>query len=739
MSAAASVVAVGVGTFLLVVAPASASTPIYNFSTLPSTTAAGAHPDVDFSFEVGNRQSDLSPCGCARDSRNVIVHLPTGLIGSTSATPKCTIAQFSANQCPVDSQLGVTEDKFSLQAGEGVHGLANIGSFIAPVFNLVPPPTQPALLGFEAGYVDAPIFIDVSARTNSDYGVDATVSNIDHTAPLHSSQTVIWGVPAAPVHNYLRFRFEEVHPAELVLGSQLCSPNGTEATGNPADAYQWCLNGTILGPVGNANSSAYPEGVPSNSPETPFFQNPTTCGLTSLETSLNILSYDGGESEAGSTWPATTECSQLTFNPSQAIEPTTTAADSPSGAEFRLTIPQFESPSVPSPSELKAAAVTFPEGFSLAPNTVNGKTTCSDAQARFGTTEEAQCPEDSKIATISVETPVLPGVLPGAVYLGEPKPGNRFRLILSFNGFGVHVKLPGTATPNPLTGQIVFNFQNLPQAPFAFFNMHIFGSERGPLDTPTQCGSYEVKSEWTPWDSALADQTSRQFFTIDEGPGGAPCPNGPRPFKPGFQAASASNTAAAHTAFSLDLTRQDGEQNLSSLKLTTPPGFSATLKGVSYCPAGSYRQPPPSNPTPASPSRPAPAAPPPASSAKSPQAPAPAPTPSTCPARSTWPAPTRALPSAFVFITPAVSAGYDLGNVVVREGLKSTPKPPRSRPPAPRCRRSSAASPCACARSWSTSTAPASPSTRPTATPSRSPPRSSATKARYLTPRPTSR
>ena len=91
-------------------------------------------------------------------------------------------------------------------------------------------------------------------------------------------------------------------------------------------------------------------------------------------------------------------------------------------------------------------------------------------------------------------------------------------------------------------------------------------------------------SEWTPWDSALSYQTSRQFFTIDEGPNGAPCPSGPRPFHPGFQAASAANTAAAHTAFSLDLTREDGEQNLAALNLTTPPGFTATLKGVSYCP-----------------------------------------------------------------------------------------------------------------------------------------------------------
>jgi hypothetical protein len=661
---------------------AHASIPIYAFNTQPSSTQAGAHPDISFSFEVGNRQQAPSPCGCLHDSRTVTVHLPTGLIGNTSATPKCTVAQFASRQCPTDSQLGVEEAKFSDSQGE-TSGLGT-GSFLAPVYNLVPPPEEPALLGFEAGYVNAPIFIDISARTNSDYGVDSTVYNIDHFTPLHSSRTIIWGVPAAPIHDYLRFALGQRSPESLGLTTQLCSATGTPATDDPASAYQFCNNsGEVVGPVARyagetayeeeEGKETYPHGIPSNSPETPFFQNPTTCGESSLLTSLDILGYEGETSEADSPYPATTECSQLSFNPSQAIEPTTATADSPSGAEFRLTVPQFESPSVPSPSELKAAVVTLPEGFSLAPNVTNGKTTCSDAEAKFGTTEEAECPEDSKIGTISVETPVLPGVLPGAVYLGEPKPGNRFRMILAFNGFGVHVKLPGTVTPNPRTGQIVIAFENLPQAPFAYFNMHIFGSERGPLDTPTQCGSYEVKSEWTPWDSALSDQTSRQSFTIDEGPNGTPCPGATRPFHPGFQAASTANTAGAHTAFSLNLTREDGEQDLSSLKVTTPPGFSATLKGVSYCPEASIAAAALETHTglaeQADPSCPA-------SSlvGEFTAGAGPGTHPLYLPGKVYLAGPYQGAPLSFVFITPAVSGGYDLGNVVVREGLDVNPE-----------------------------------------------------------------
>ena len=98
--------------------------------------------------------------------------------------------------------------------------------------------------------------------------------------------------------------------------------------------------------------------------------------------------------------------------------------------------------------------------------------------------------------------------------------------------------------------------------------------------------------------------------------------------------------------------------------------------------------------------------------------------------------PYRGAPLSLVFIIPAVSGAYDLGNVVVRAALHVDPETAQVTAvsdPLPQILDGiplrTAPDPA------STSTAPASPSTRPTANPSRSAPRSSATKA----PSPTSR
>jgi hypothetical protein len=384
------------------------------------------------------------------------------------------------------------------------------------------------------------------------------------------------------------------------------------------------------------------------------------------------VAYDHGAAHAETTYPAITGCDQLGFNPSLSAKPTTTETDSASGLDIDLKVPQIQSPTTPTPSQIKATTVTLPEGFTINPSAADGKVTCSDADAHFGTEEAATCPEHAKIGTLTVDSSALSEPIPGYLYLGDPKPGDRYRVILVADGFATHIKLVGSAIPDPQTGRLTLSFPSLPQSPLTEFKLHVFGSERGLLATPTKCGTYAVNSTFTPWDNALSEQDATQFFTVDHGPGGAPCPSTPRPFAPTFEAGSSGNTAGAHSPFAIALDRPDGAQSLNGLNITTPPGFAASLKGIPYCPESAITQLSSSSYTGLSEQ---------ASSA--------------CPAASQigeavagvgagsrplhvsgkvyLAGPYKGAPLSLVVVIPAVSGPYDLGNVAVRAALRVDP------------------------------------------------------------------
>jgi hypothetical protein len=606
---------------------AAASTPtngaeIKEYVAFPSTTGAGGHPDITLRFKVSTRINPIVPGSCnCNDIKEGRVETPAGFIGNPHATPRCTAAQFTLDQCPSDSQVGV-----SLPAIE----LNDCGCEIptpTPLYNLVPQPGQAGLLAFKAEIYDFPIYTVISARTGGDFGLDAEVRGIGQFFTLAGFEQTMWGVPASPLHDAERFKHGGTFPER--------------------------------GPIS------------SNSPETPFLSSPTTC-TGPLSSTFISTSYDHVVHTATAPWPEVTGCDLLSFNPSLSAGPSTTAADTPSGLDVALKVPQIESPTVPSASEIKATTVTLPEGFSVNPNAADGKTSCSDVQARFGTEEEAQCPEDAKVGTLSLLSSALPEAIPGAIYLGEPLPGNRYRVFITADGFGTHIKLPGSAYPDPKTGQLKVVFENLPQSPLTEFDMHFFGSERGLLATPTKCGTYPVRSEFVPWDSELPNQTSTQFFKIESGPGGAPCPGTSRPFAPTLHAAGASNGAGAHAPFSLTVNRPDGDQNLNTIAVKTPPGFTATLKGVPPCSDAALAH--AANPAysglaeQAAPSCPA------ASQVGTASAGAGAGThPLYVPGKVYLAGPYKGSPLSLAVITPAVSGPYDLGSVLVRVAVNVDP------------------------------------------------------------------
>jgi hypothetical protein len=611
------------------VATASAEEPygarIKAFTAEPSSSQAGGHPDLRIYFQVSTRVDPLlPPCFC-NQIKNALVETPAGFIGNPHAAAECSAAQFTLDRCPVDSQIGIASPTVGINDSGG-------GQLEqTPLYNLVPGVGQAGLLGFKAYMFDFPVYTVLHARTGGDYGLDAEAKGITGFFPLAAFEQTIWGVPASPIH----------------------------------DAERFTSGGSY--PVPGPNSS--------NIAERPFLSNPTSC-VGPLTTTLTTVANDHGVHSAQAPWPETTGCDQLGFNPSLSANPSTTDADSASGLDVALKVPQSDSPNAPSDSEIKAVTVTLPNGFSINPNAADGKTSCSDTpednEAAFGTEEEAKCPEYSKVGTLSLNSWALPEPIPGGIYLGKPQPGNKYRIFITADGFGTHVKLPGSVHPDPNTGQLVVTFENLPQAPLTEFNMHFFGSERGLLATPDRCGTYPVESDFVPWSNLLPEQTSTQFFQITSGPSGSPCPGQTRPFSPSFHASGESNGAGAHTSFAVEFNRPDGDQNLDTIAVKTPPGFAATLKGVPYCPDATLAE--IGNPSWSGIAELASAKCPSASQVGVSSAGAGAGSrPYYAPGKVYLAGPYKGAPLSFAVVTPAVSGPYDLGNVVNRVAVNVDP------------------------------------------------------------------
>ena len=590
-----------------------------------STPQAGGHPDLVTSFE-------LEEPGEPEAAKNIIFNAPTGVFGNPQAITQCVAADFALDQCPPNSQAGL----ITLRAR--YKGKSNYLLGTAPIFSLVPQ-GETARFSFIVPTLNIPIAIPVAVRTTTDYGLRFTVQNITELTPLAAAKLTFWGFPA-----------EESNASERF-------PKGSP--GQPSNCPEETGTGCLTEPTA---ASIAPE---------PLTDNPTTCSGEELTSTLEVQTYQDSthRSEARAGYPPLEGCENEVFEPVLQASPTTNETDSASGLDVDLTSPQFLTKAA-EPSEIKAATVTLPEGFTINPDAADGQSACAETQVNFDSEGPAKCPDSSKIGTFSIGTPALPDRLEGDVFIGEPKPGDQYRLYLIASGFGINAKLTGSVKPDPVTGRLNVEFPDLPQAPFEDFQLHLFSGERGLMATPIHCTVYPVTAKFFPWNTTQAEQETSQTFSLDSGPHGSVCSGEVRPFHPALLAGTSNASAGAFSSFSLRLDREDGDQNLGKLNFTMPPGLTASLRGISYCPEPSI-----------------------AAAAQSPgrleQ------TNPSCPASSeigtsnvaagpgTHPfhsfgkiylaGPFQGAPLSLVVVTPALAGPYDYGTVVVRVALHIDP------------------------------------------------------------------
>jgi hypothetical protein len=630
-------------------------------------TQAGSHPfDMTTSFLLNtNSEGKLTSELLARD---VSVMLPAGFAGSITSVPQCPMvdlasrgSQFQSGPgCPISSQVGVASVYTEGTGGEPYRFSKG------PVYNMVPSDGGTAELAFPVSLASQPVIVKV--RTDGDYGLNATTKGITEYIPFQGLTMTLWGVPADPRHDAERYT----------------SQNGAAGFGR---------SNTPGGPNG--------EPLPDSAPLSPYLTNPTQCSgpldatiaADAWSSPGNFNPEDGFPELSDLSWftastpmyPAgITGCDRMRFNPSLAVTPDTTEANSPSGYAIHLHIPQSTAPNDLSTPALKNAIATLPQGVAINPGAADGLQACTDDQSdapgsagnqigllsaeagRFSAGEPT-CPAASQVGSVELATPLLPEVLQGQVYLSADHSGDTYAVFVVIRGEGLLVKLKSTVLANPVTGQLTATFPNDPELPFSDFTLHFYGGPRAVFVNPSECGPATTTTDLTSWASGpggLPDATPSSTFDVSFDGNGAACPS-PQPFAPSFAGGTTSIQAGGFSPLNATFSRPDADQKVDHVQLTAAPGLLGSLAGVPLCPEPQAAQGT-------------------CSSASqighvivgvgSGAAPLYIPIPGQPPAPVYITGPYRGAPFGLTFVVPAVAGPYNLGNVVVRAAITVNPQ-----------------------------------------------------------------
>jgi hypothetical protein len=96
---------------------AGADVSVTSFQVRPSTSRAGAHPDV-------NIATDFSSSPASDDLKNLTVRLAPGLVGNPQSADRCTGVLFLADSCPAGSRVGAVSVTAQLIATSSTCGRA---------------------------------------------------------------------------------------------------------------------------------------------------------------------------------------------------------------------------------------------------------------------------------------------------------------------------------------------------------------------------------------------------------------------------------------------------------------------------------------------------------------------------------------------------------------------------------------------------------------------------------------
>jgi hypothetical protein len=604
-------------------------------------TQAAGHPPFGYTQIIVKHGPPLeTPVG---DLKTVLVDLPPGLSVNPEATPQCVLAEGESPDpvnCAPDTQVGTS----AVTAAAVAVGPLPLGTPVAvppvPVYNVAPREGEPARFGFSVAGSD--VFLEAGVAWDSDY------------------------------HEYFTIH---VHKIELPIG-----PLGALAS---ARILKNRL--TFFGNTGESGPGGAFLTTPSTcfDPAQPPFAHIYSTFLRADSFQEEAPQFPVGAQEVEAPLPQgvkPTGCEKVPFEPAATADPGTALTDSPAGVTVDVSVP-FNPAAPIYQSNVREARVTLPRGLGINPSAAEGLQVCSDAQFGKGTRNPIACPAGSKIGTVSIETPPLPpGTLTGSAYLAQqlsrdPLSGNTYRVFLQADSAarGISARLVANVIADPQTGQLTGVVRESPQVPFTLVRLKLDGGPRATLSSPPTCGPNATSHAMTAWSGTPDSGPLDKGFTLSSAPGGGPCAKtmAERPFAPGFSAGPNSTLSRAFTPFSMRISRSDGQQELKGVDITLPPGATAKLKGVPYCPPAAL-------------------------AAAADRAGAAERADASCPGKSqvgvatvlagTGPSPLRVegkayltgryqgAPVSLAVVTPGVAGPFDLGNVVVRVPLLVDPE-----------------------------------------------------------------
>jgi len=527
------------------------------------STQASSHPGAGFTqIIVKHDQGTNEPVG---DLKTVLVDLPKGLSVNPQATPQCALVngKFPPGGCPVDTAVGYSLVTVYLPV------LGPTGPLSFPVYNIVPRQGEPARFGFDLSAVGiielGEVFLNAGVKWDGDY------------------------------HEYFTIHVPEPPPLTRILKNRLVF-DGTIGTSGQGGAFittpSTCYDpnqpayATVYNTLLHADSKQ--EEAPQNLYDVAAPAPPPPAFLAGSQLVESPLPKEGGSGPR----VKPTGCDKVPFKPTTSQASGTNQTDSPMGGTVEVKVPF--SPSAPIyQSNVKTADVSLPQGLGVNPSAASGLQACSDAQFGQGTRNKVACPPGSKIGSVEIDTPPLPdGTLKGDVYLAtqqsrDPESGDEYRIFIDAESEarGLSIRLLGNVKANAQTGQLTAQVKEAPQLPFDSVRVSLDGA-KGPLTSPPTCGPNNTSHAMQAWSGTPDQGDPGTGFTLTSAPGGAPCAKtlGERPFAPSFGTHTSNSKGGAFTQFAMNIGRKDGNQELKGVEVTLPPGLTAKLAGVRYCP-----------------------------------------------------------------------------------------------------------------------------------------------------------